>query len=49
MLIKRRKIVSYSVLVKENNPYKIALYNARLGATYNSYSNKALAILLYIK
>jgi len=42
-------MVSCGVLVKENNPYKAALHNAQLGAAYNSYSNKALAILLYRK
>ena len=42
-------MASYSVLVKENNPYKVALYNAQPGAAYNSYSNKALATLLYRK
>jgi len=42
-------MASYGVLVKENNPYRIALYNARLGATCDSYSNKALAALLYGK
>jgi hypothetical protein len=39
----------YSILVKENNPYKIILYNIQPGAAYNSHSNKALAILLYRK
>jgi len=42
-------MVSYGVLVKENNPYKAALYNTRLEATRNNRSNKALAILLYRK
>jgi len=42
-------MASYSVLVKENNPYKVALYNIQLKATYNSYSNKVLVILLYGK
>jgi len=42
-------MASYGVLVKENNPYRAVLYNARLGAARNSYSNKALAILLYGK
>jgi hypothetical protein len=42
-------MVSYNVLVKENNPYRVALYNTRLGATRDNYSNKVLAILLYRK
>jgi len=42
-------MVSYGVLVKENNPYRAALYNAQLGAARDSHSNKALAILLYRK
>ena len=42
-------MVSCGVLVKENNPYRAVLYNAQLEATYNSYSNKVLAILLYRK
>ena len=42
-------MASYSVLVKENNLYRAALYNARLGAARDSYSNKALATLLYKK
>ena len=42
-------MASYSVLVKENDPYRVALYNARLGATRDNRSNKALAILLYRK
>ena len=42
-------MVSCGVLVKENDPYKAALYNARLEAAYNSYSNKALVTLLYRK
>jgi len=42
-------MASCGVLVKENNSYRAALYNARLEAAHNSYSNKALAILLYRK
>ena len=42
-------MASYGVLVKENKPCGIALYNIRLEATRNSYSNKVLAILLYKK
>jgi len=42
-------MVSYSVLVKKNNPYKVVLYNTQLGAACDSRSNKALAILLYRK
>jgi len=42
-------MTSYGVLVKENDPYRAALYNTQLGAAYNSYSNKILAILLYRK
>jgi len=42
-------MVSYSVLVKENNPYRAALYNIQLGAARNNRSNKALATLLYRK
>ena len=42
-------MASYGVLVKENNPYRVALYNARLGATRDSHNNKALATLLYRK
>jgi hypothetical protein len=42
-------MASYGVLVKENDFYKIVLYNAWLGAAYNSYSNEALATLLYKK
>jgi len=42
-------MVSCGVLVKENNPYKAALYNIQLGATYDNRSNKALATLLYRK
>ena len=42
-------MASYSVLVKENDFYKIVLYNIWLGAAYNNHSNKVLAILLYKK
>ena len=42
-------MVSYSILVKENNPYRIILYNAQLEAAYDNNSNKVLAILLYKK
>jgi len=42
-------MASCGVLVKENNPYRAALYNTRLGAARDSYSNKALATLLYRK
>jgi len=42
-------MVSYGVLVKKNNPYKAALYNAQLEAARDSRSNKALATLLYRK
>ena len=42
-------MASYNVLIKKNNPYKIALYNTQLGAACNNHSNKVLAILLYKK
>jgi len=42
-------MASYSVLVKENNPYRAVLYNTEPEAARDSYSNKALATLLYGK
>jgi len=42
-------MASYGVLVKENNPYRVVLYNTQLGAACDSRSNKILAILLYGK
>jgi hypothetical protein len=42
-------MASCGVLVKENDFYKIVLYNTQLGAACNSHSNKVLAILLYKK
>ena len=39
----------YGVLVKENDLYRIVLYNTRLKATCDSHNNKALATLLYKK
>ena len=39
----------YGIIVKKNNPCRTVLYNIQLGAAYNSYSNKVLAILLYKK
>jgi len=42
-------MASYGVLVKENDPYRVALHNARLGAACDSRSNKALVTLLYRK
>jgi len=42
-------MASCGVLVKENDPYRAVLYNAQLGAARDSYSNKALVILLYRK
>ena len=44
-----KKIASCSVLVKENNPCRIVLYNIQLGVACDSRSNKVLAILLYRK
>jgi hypothetical protein len=42
-------MASCGVLVKGNNPCKIALYNTQLGTACDSYSNKVLVILLYKK
>jgi len=42
-------MASCGVLVKENNPYRAALYDAQLGAACDSRSNKALVTLLYRK
>ena len=42
-------MASGGVLVKENNPHRAALHNARPGAARDNRSNKVLAILLYGK